>query len=130
MKKWTTIESLVSIYQQHQIKHHHVSEAEFCLVEMLDCSLIVYHPYRTLLQLRIVWSDPKKFIIHQIEDMKNASIQSAEQIYQDAWRVCNDSVKSDAALLYPPHMIAMGQAGIYMNFDRFNQDGRDDFQIN
>ncbi|KAL3089228.1 hypothetical protein niasHT_021172 [Heterodera trifolii] len=92
MKKWALFDpQQMALY--HQIKHHHISETEFCLVELLDCSLIVYHPYRPLLQFR--------------NDMKNASVQNAEHLYQDAWRVCNDSLKSDVALLYPPHMVAI-----------------------
>jgi hypothetical protein len=53
-KKWSTIESLIG--HQHPLNSNLIknSEAEFCLVEMLDCSLIVYHPYRTLLQFRNV----------------------------------------------------------------------------
>uniref|UniRef100_A0A915M1K6 Cyclin-like domain-containing protein n=1 Tax=Meloidogyne javanica TaxID=6303 RepID=A0A915M1K6_MELJA len=94
-KKWPVIESLIA--HNHQINSHQIkgSEAEFCLVEMLDCSLIVYHPYRSLHQFR--------------NDMKSCSIQNVDQLCQDAWRVCNDGMKSDAALLYHPHMIAIGK---------------------
>jgi len=28
-------------------------------------------------------------------------------IQQDAWRICNDALRTDACLLYPPHMIAI-----------------------
>lgn len=40
--------------------------------------------------------------------MKNSGIKDVEQIYQDAWRICNDCLRSDALLLYPPHLIAIG----------------------
>uniref|UniRef100_A0A1I8BYY7 Cyclin-C n=1 Tax=Meloidogyne hapla TaxID=6305 RepID=A0A1I8BYY7_MELHA len=92
-KKWQVIESLIA--HNHQINSHQIkgSEAEFCLVEILDCSLIVYHPYRSLHQFRT--------------DMKACSIQNVDQLCQDAWRVCNDAMRSDAALIYHPHMIAI-----------------------
>nr|CAD2122153.1 unnamed protein product [Meloidogyne enterolobii] len=79
-KKWPVIESLIA--HNHQINSHQIkgSEAEFCLVEMLDCSLIVYHPYRSLHQFR--------------NDMKSCSIQNVDQLCQDAWRVCNDGMRT------------------------------------
>lgn len=41
--------------------------------------------------------------------MKAANVRDADALYQDAWRVCNDSVKTDAGLLFYPHMIALGE---------------------
>jgi len=76
------------------IKAQYLAEAEFYLLEVMDCCLIVYHPYRPLIQF--------------IQDMKLAGFRDTESIYLDAWRVCNDSLKTDAALLYSPHMIALG----------------------
>ena len=29
---------------------NHILECKFCLLELMDCCLIVYHPYRPLLQ--------------------------------------------------------------------------------
>jgi len=76
------------------IKAQHLAEAEFYLLEIMDCCLVVYHPYRPLVQF--------------IQDLKTAGFRDTESIYHDAWRVCNDSLKTDASLLYSPHVIALG----------------------
>ena len=66
----------------------HVLECEFYLLEMMDCCLILYHPYRPLTQYVQEW--PHKDIVLPI-----------------AWNVINDSYRTDIALLYPPHQIAI-----------------------
>ncbi|KAI6175296.1 Cyclin-C [Aphelenchoides bicaudatus] len=83
-----------SMTTEFVIKSSHLQEAEFILLEVMDCCLVVYQPYRPLVQL--------------INDMKTAGVRDTELLYQDAWRVCNDSSKTDACLLYYPHMIALG----------------------
>uniref|UniRef100_A0A914EAM0 Cyclin-like domain-containing protein n=1 Tax=Acrobeloides nanus TaxID=290746 RepID=A0A914EAM0_9BILA len=72
-----------------------IYEAEFCLLEILDCCLIVYHPYRPLNQLIL---DIKQ----NLKDFKDV-----DSLASDAWRVCNDSLRTDVAILYPPHQIAI-----------------------
>lgn len=42
--------------------------------------------------------------------MKSFGINNTEQIYSDSLKVCNDCLKSDVSLLYPPHMIAIGKS--------------------
>lgn len=54
----------------------------------MDCCLIVYHPYRSLDSYR------REFDIDQ-------------QLFETTWRIINDSLKTDAALLYPPYEITM-----------------------
>lgn len=66
----------------------HVLECEFYLLEMMDCCLILYHPYRPLTQYVQDWRD--KDIILPV-----------------AWHVINDSYRTDIPLLYPPHQIAI-----------------------
>uniref|UniRef100_A0A7E4VKF7 Cyclin-C n=1 Tax=Panagrellus redivivus TaxID=6233 RepID=A0A7E4VKF7_PANRE len=68
-------------------------EAEFYLLEIMDCSLLVYHPYRTLLQL-----------CQELQEMKLGVVT---EIINDSWRVTNDSYRTDAILLYYPHQIAI-----------------------
>ncbi|XP_060817980.1 cyclin-C isoform X2 [Bombus pascuorum] len=75
--------------QEFPYRGSHISECEFYLLEHLDCCLIVYQPYRPLLIL----------------------IQDAgpdEQLLTLAWRIINDSLRTDVCLLYPPHQIAIG----------------------
>ena len=54
----------------------------------MDCCLIVYHPYRSL-------------------DMYTREFQIDPQFFEAAWRIINDSLKTDAPLLYPPYEIAL-----------------------
>lgn len=59
------------------------------MLENLDCCLIVYQPYRPLLQL--------------VQDLGHE-----EQLLTLAWRIVNDSLRTDVCLLYPPYQIAIG----------------------
>ncbi|KAI1720263.1 cyclin-C [Ditylenchus destructor] len=87
LKKWP------SLNQELVIRQQLLHEAEFCILEIMDCCLIVYHPYRPLSQMA--------------QEMKASGIPKVDEIYQDAWKICNDSLRSDVALLYAPHQIAL-----------------------
>ncbi len=54
----------------------------------MDCCLIIYHPYRSL-------------------DMYTREFQIDQQLFESSWRIINDSLKTDAPLLYPPYEIAL-----------------------
>lgn len=54
----------------------------------MDCCLIVYHPYRSL-------------------DTYMREVQIEAPLFEGAWRIINDSLKTDAPLLYPPYEIAL-----------------------
>lgn len=41
--------------------------------------------------------------------MRTTQIRNIDALYHDCWRICNDSLKTDVALLYPPHVIAIGE---------------------
>uniref|UniRef100_A0A8C8H716 Cyclin-like domain-containing protein n=1 Tax=Oncorhynchus tshawytscha TaxID=74940 RepID=A0A8C8H716_ONCTS len=69
---------------------NHVLECEFYLLELMDCCLIVYHPYRPLLQY--------------VQDMGQE-----DMLLPLAWRVVNDTYRTDLCLLYPPFMIALAE---------------------
>lgn len=69
-------------------KMAHILECEFYLLEMMDCCLILYHPYRPLVQYIHDW-------------------QAKDIILPVAWNVINDSYRTDIPLLYPPHQIAI-----------------------
>ncbi|CAJ0581607.1 unnamed protein product, partial [Mesorhabditis spiculigera] len=86
--RWDWIQ--VEVSQRVGIIH----EAEFILLEMMDCCLIIYHPYRA--------------ITFFIQEMKNAQIKDLDEIECTAWKICNDSIRGDFNLLYPPHLIALG----------------------
>lgn len=75
--------------QEYPYKIQHIWECEFYLLEVMDCCLIVYHPYRPLVQF--------------VSDM----CPDDTQMLQVAWRICNDSLRTDLCLLYPPSLIAL-----------------------
>eukprot|EP00033_Pygsuia_biforma_P005285 GCRY01005819.1.p1 GENE.GCRY01005819.1~~GCRY01005819.1.p1 ORF type:complete len:258 (-),score=30.74 GCRY01005819.1:252-1025(-) len=65
---------------------------EYPLLEELDFSLIVFHPYRSL--------------VTYLSDAKQ------DKLLQTAWYLVNDSYRTDLCLLYPPYMISL--SCIYM----------------
>ena len=67
---------------------NHILECEFCLLELMDCCLIVYHPYRPLLQY--------------VQNMGQEDI-----LLRLAWRIVNNTYRRDLCLLYPPFMIVL-----------------------
>nr|CAB3479023.1 unnamed protein product [Digitaria exilis] len=64
-----------------------ILEMEMKLLEALDYYLVVFHPYRPLLQL-----------------LQDAGITDLTQC---AWGLVNDTYKMDLILIYPPYMIAL-----------------------
>jgi len=83
-------------------RNNHILECEFYLLENLDCCLVVYQPYRPLLQYT--------------QDMA-----ADDQTVSVAWRLINDSLRTDVCLLYPPYMIALAclhMACVILNKDQ------------
>lgn len=74
--------------QEFPYRTNHILECEFFLLENLDCCLIVYQPYRPLLQF--------------IQD-----IGPDDALLNLTWRIINDSLRTDVCLLYPPYQIAI-----------------------
>ena len=70
----------------------HIVECEFFLLEVLDCCLIVYHPYRCLTQY--------------VTDI------GQETLLATSWKIVNDSYRTDLCLVQPPYLIAL--AAIHM----------------
>ena len=62
---------------------------------MMDCCLIVYHPYRPLTQY-----------------VTDLGLDSEQSILPIAWRIVNDNLRTDVSLMYPPYLIAL--AAIHM----------------
>lgn len=84
--------------QEFPYRTNHILECEFYLLENLDCCLIVFQPYRPLLQL--------------VQDIG----QHEDQLLALAWRVVNDSLRTDLSLLYPPYQIAIGKYVLIFQF--------------
>ncbi|KAA0188154.1 Cyclin-C [Fasciolopsis buskii] len=71
-----------------------VLECEFILLEAMDCSLIVFHPYRPLVQF--------------CEELRPQLHELADLLLERAWWIVNDSFRTDVCLHYPPYIIALG----------------------
>lgn len=72
--------------QEFPYRTNHILECEFYLLENLDCCLIVYQPYRPLLPIL-------QDVVHE------------EQLLPLAWRLINDSLRTDVSLMYPPYQV-------------------------
>jgi len=80
-----------------------VLECEFHLLETMDCCLILYHPYRPLLQ----------YVADATTEDKN---EDNNKILSMAWKVINDSLRTDVPLLYPPYQIALAALHVALVF--------------
>jgi len=60
--------------QDYPYKNNHIMECEFLLIELLDCCLIVFHPYRPLTQYV-------------------ADLGQQEALLPTAWRIVNDTYR-------------------------------------
>lgn len=65
----------------------HVYDYEFKMIAALEFDLIIYHPYRPMLQY--------------------CSDASMTDLLSGAWPILNDSYSTDACLRYPPYLIAI-----------------------
>ncbi|KAL3217863.1 hypothetical protein MRX96_031969 [Rhipicephalus microplus] len=68
--------------QDFPYRINHVLECEFYLLEMMDCCLVLYHPYRPLVQY-----------VHDIGP--------EDSLLSMAWKVVNDSLRTDVCLPAP-----------------------------
>lgn len=78
----------------------HVHDYEFKIIAALDFDLIIFHPYRPMMQY--------------------ASDAGFTDLLATAWPILNDSFRSDACLLHPPYIIAIAclfMAGTVMDRD-------------
>ncbi|KAF9530960.1 cyclin-like protein [Crepidotus variabilis] len=105
-----------------------IAEMEFYLVDDLECDLIIFHPYRTLLALCKRENTPLS-TSEEGEDLGigldtddgprywgtgEGQLELPTGALQVAWSIINDTYKSQLCLLHPPHLIAI--AAIYLSF--------------
>ena len=84
------VAQMAAIYSgEHKYPYtvEHLYDCEFKLIRALKFDLIVYHPYRPLMQY--------------CTDLQKTELLST------AWPILNDSYQTDACLLYPPYLIAI-----------------------
>ncbi|XP_040577273.1 cyclin-C isoform X1 [Lepeophtheirus salmonis] len=87
--------------QDFPYRANNILECEFYLLENLDCCMVVFLPYRPLVQF-------------------SQDLNVEESVLPIAWRVVNDSLRTDVCLLYPPYLIALASlhiACVIMNKD-------------
>ncbi|THH32155.1 hypothetical protein EUX98_g2024 [Antrodiella citrinella] len=101
-----------------------LAEMEFYLVDDLECDLIVFHPYRTLMNLCGKEGANTGAGIVAAELFSDSSegprywgtgqgkLELSEGALQMAWFIINDTYRSDLCLLHAPHLIAI--AAIYL----------------
>ncbi|KAJ2725926.1 RNA polymerase II holoenzyme cyclin-like subunit [Coemansia sp. Benny D115] len=65
-----------------------IAECESYLLEEMKFYLVLYHPYQVLIDI-------------------NEVIKLSKPSLQAAWSIINDSYRTDMALVYPPHVIAV-----------------------
>ncbi|KIY45061.1 cyclin-like protein [Fistulina hepatica ATCC 64428] len=115
-----------------------LAEMEFYLVGDLECDLLVFHPYRTLMTL-CRCSREDFFPVQGFQGVEKfrfdfeagelgagvngpdgrrywgtgeGQLELSEGALQTAWFIINDTYRSDICLLYEPHLIAV--AAIYL----------------
>ncbi len=77
---------MFSAFQDFPYRPNNITECEFYLLENLDCCLVVFQPYRPLVQF--------------CQDLG-----AEESVLPVAWRMVNDSLRTDVSLLYPPYQV-------------------------
>lgn len=90
-----------------------LAEMEFYLIEELDFHLIIFHPYRSIVQLCGRDGGPEAGG-ELGKERRDMMLEMDEQALQAAWFVINDTYRSSLCLVYPPHLIAL--AAIYLGF--------------
>ncbi|GAA6023343.1 hypothetical protein JCM11491_000573 [Sporobolomyces phaffii] len=91
--------------------NNRLAEMEFYLIEELDFHLIVFHPYRALMQLcgrdggdQAGGEDGRA--------SRRKMLELDDHSFQMAWFIINDTFRSSLCLVHPPHLVAL--AAIYL----------------
>ncbi len=79
--------ALYAADHQYPYSVNHIYDYEFKIIAALDFDLIIFHPYRPLMQY--------------------AADANLSDLLATAWPILNDSFRSDICLLYPPYVIAI-----------------------
>ncbi|CEF60836.1 Cyclin-C [Strongyloides ratti] len=81
-----------------------IQEAEFYLIEIMDCSLIVFHPYRSL---NSIIQDAKEYFESEDRSDPFKNTNGWDELISSTTKYINDSYRCDVSLKYPPHKIAL-----------------------
>jgi cyclin C len=90
---------------------------EFHCLEVLEFDLVVYHPYDSLL---VILNESKLAPLSDIKfnEVKASDYQTndARITFEMAWKITNDTLRTDLCLYHPPYVIALAVAYITANF--------------
>jgi cyclin C len=100
LRKMELVVQHFNILRGFPYKTEDITECEFYLLEEFNYSLIVYHPYRPLIQY-----------------MFDAGLK---HYLQFAWLVLNDSYRTNICLFYPPYIVAL--ATIYIIYVSYEHE--------
>ncbi|WFD34468.1 RNA polymerase II holoenzyme cyclin-like subunit [Malassezia cuniculi] len=84
-------------FQDYNGNTNTLAEMEFYLLEDLDCDLVVFHPYSTILTLA--------------KDTEHGAPIDSKTV-QMAWLIVNDMYRTELPLQYPPYVLAV--SSIYL----------------
>jgi len=98
-----------------------LAEMEFYLMEDLECDLVVYHPYRTLMTLVRDQGPSSNETFEKEAGELGAGVDDGPRYWgtdegklamqaggiQMAWFLINDTYRSNICVTYPPHLIAI-----------------------
>ncbi|GAA6031039.1 hypothetical protein JCM8097_003974 [Rhodosporidiobolus ruineniae] len=102
-------------YPSFPSDNHRLAEMEFYLLEELDFHLVVYHPYRALVQLCGRDGGPQGLAGgEEGRENRKKMLEMDDTALQMAWFIINDTYRSSLPLIHPPHLIAV--AAIYLAF--------------
>ncbi|GAA5886273.1 hypothetical protein JCM16303_003747 [Sporobolomyces ruberrimus] len=91
--------------------NNRLAEMEFYLIEELDFHLIVFHPYRALMQL-CGRDGGDQAGGEEGRESRRRMLELDDHSFQMAWFIINDTFRSSLCLVHPPHLIAL--ASIYL----------------
>ncbi|GAA5915493.1 cyclin-dependent protein serine/threonine kinase regulator SSN8 [Sporobolomyces salmoneus] len=94
-----------------QADNNRLAEMEFYLIEELDFHLIVFHPYRALMQL-CGRDGGEQAGGEEGRESRRKMLEMDDHSFQMAWFIINDTFRSSLCLIHPPHLIAL--ASIYL----------------
>ncbi|KAL4246782.1 RNA polymerase II holoenzyme cyclin-like subunit [Abortiporus biennis] len=112
-------------YKSFPSDNSKLAEMEFYLVDDLECDLVVFHPYRTLLALcgkeSATEIEPGETVRGGQDDSPywtsgGGKLELQEEALQMAWFIVNDTYRSDLCLIYPPQLIAIAAIQLTLVF--------------
>ncbi|CAL2035312.1 hypothetical protein CAEBREN_17055 [Caenorhabditis brenneri] len=96
-------------FEPNPAKHGGIYDPEFLLVEILDCCLVVHHPFRPMAEFL---DDFRQFSLSA--SGTNTPVKDTDAIEAQCQKVANDSLRCDVGLIFPPHIVALSSIIVAM----------------